>query len=174
MPNNVNEHLTELIGWMDKSEKRHFKLYSARSQSAERSLNYVQLFDVIDRCGSIQSNILKKRIPGLTPKKLSDLKSNLYRHLLKSLRMQHSATPKIKLREMIDHAYVLYTKGLFMQSLTILAKAKAKAWAVELHLLVLEVIDFEKRIEARHVTRSHENRAQELTDELNEVRSIIR
>jgi hypothetical protein len=48
MPNRPADILFHLIKSLEKSEKRHFKLYIKRS-SAKEDLKIVQLFDAVDK-----------------------------------------------------------------------------------------------------------------------------
>jgi tetratricopeptide (TPR) repeat protein len=77
--------------------------------------------------------------------------------LLTSLRLTY--IPKhidIEIREQIDFARILYSKGLYMESLRILERIKQSANEHHQDILHLEIIDFQKLIEARHVTRSRQ------------------
>ena len=76
-----------------------------------------------------------------------------------------SNSVEIDIRERTDYARVLYDKGLYRQSLDILAKAKAIALKHTEYVLALDILDFEKFIESQYITRSIENRAEELKKE---------
>ena len=71
----------------------------------------------------------------------------------------------IKIRECIDFAYVLYGKGLHMQALDILAKAKKMSIKHYNDFSLLTIIEMEKMIHARHITRSKSEPIKELIEE---------
>jgi len=90
----------------------------------------------------------------------------LYRQILTSLRLIHITKHlDIEIREQIDFARILYGKGHYSQSLKVLDKAKEQARGAHLDLLNLEIIEFEKQIESRHITRSIDSRADDLIQE---------
>ncbi|MBK8626609.1 MAG: hypothetical protein IPN86_13890 [Saprospiraceae bacterium] len=72
-----------------------------------------------------------------------------------SLRMIHiQKKTDIQVREYLDYVDILYGKGLYIQSLKILDKAKALAEKSNNDLLSLAILETEKNIESRHITRS--------------------
>lgn len=164
MSKELTENLLDLIKSLSKSEKRNFKLYAQRNSSGK--LKFLELFDALDKTKVYNEKLILNQIPSIKKTQLSNLKSNLYKQILKSLRLSHvSADERAALRESIDFSRVLFNKGLYAQSLKILEKAKGNAKAFNLHLLLAEIIDFEKTIESRYVTKSLENRAEELAIE---------
>jgi hypothetical protein len=71
----------------------------------------------------------------------------------------------LQLSEYLDHARILYNKGLKLQSLKILEKAKELAKANHKFNYLAQVISLEKKIETLHITRSMQDRADQLTEE---------
>ena len=127
MSNRFSDILFHLVHSMEKSEKRHFKLYIKRS-SAREDLKIVQLFDALDKLPEYDEVLLMKKMPGITKTQLSNLKNHLYRQLLASLRLlKTSDNIDLQLSEHLDNARILYNKGLKIQSLRILEKAKELA-----------------------------------------------
>ena len=63
MSNRFSDTLFQLIHSLEKSEKRHFKLYIKRS-SAKEDLKIVQLFDALDKMHEYDEKILLKKLPG--------------------------------------------------------------------------------------------------------------
>jgi len=53
----------------------------------------------------------------------------------------------------VDHARILYNKGLYLQSLRTLDRIKENAKAHNQVTFLLQVLFFEKKIEAWHITR---------------------
>ncbi len=159
------DHLVQLIRSLTKAEKRHFRLFVTRNQASDNIL-FLQLFDVIEKYKDYEEEIILKKIPQIKKRQLSNLKAHLYKQLLMSLRLLSKNYNKdIEIREKLDYAKVLYTKGLYRQSLEMLEKTKALSRKFNQNLLELEVIAFEKLIESQYITRSIDTRADELTTE---------
>ena len=173
MPKQHSDVLLELIRSLTKAEKRHFKLYARRNASKADSL-FIQLFEVIARRNKYDESVIVKAVPGIRRSQLPNLRSKLYREILVSLRLQYSGQEtEIAVREMIDFAQLLYSKGLYRQSLNALDKAKSRAVEAHLHLLTLEITSFEKKIESQHITRSIDTRADELSLASAELAQIV-
>jgi len=79
----------------------------------------------------------------------------------------------LQLNEQFDYAHILYKKGLFLQSLKILEKAKETARANQKFNFLTLVIALEKRIESLYITRSILDRVEKLSVEANEISSHI-
>ncbi len=157
--------LFQLIHSLEKAEKRHFKLYIKRSSSKE-DLKIILLFDAIDKLNDYDEKALLKKLPSIQKIQLYNLKAHLYKQILASLRLLKSADSiDLQLNEQFDYAHILYKKGLFIQSLRILDKAKETARTNQKFTFLTQVLALEKRIESLHVTRSIKNRAEMLSQE---------
>ncbi|MET0636306.1 MAG: hypothetical protein ABWZ25_09790 [Chitinophagaceae bacterium] len=111
-----------------------------------------------------------KKLPGTEKRQLYNLKTHLYGEILASLRLLKSADSiDLQLNEQFDYAHILYKKGLFLQSVKILEKAKEIAKSNQKLYFLAQVIALEKRIENLHITRSIQSRADSLAIEANEV-----
>lgn len=173
MANRLPDILFQLIHSLEKSEKRHFKLYIKRSSSNE-NLKIVQLFDAIDKISEYDEKVLLKKLPQVQKTQLSNLKAHLYKQILASLRLLKSAESiDLQLNEQFDYAHILYKKGLFHQSLRILERSKEVAKAHQKFNFLTQAIGLEKRIEALHITRSMQDRAESLSNEAIEVSTHI-
>lgn len=173
MPKQQIDPLFQLIKSISKSEKRNFKLFANRI-SSDKETKFLQLFDVLDRLDEYNEIVILKKAKGIKQSQLPNLKAHLYKQLLTSLRLtqvNHDIT--INIREQIDHAKVLYNKGLYQQSLRLLEKTKGLARKSKKNILVFEIIEFEKLIESQYVTKSIENRAEEITSEANEISNTM-
>ncbi len=169
MPNFQTEPLFQLIKSLTKSEKRNFKLYANRIGGKEE-MKFIKLFDALDKMSAYNEQVILKKVPVIKRTQLSNLKAHLYKQLLTSLRLNHlQHNSDIQVREQIDHAKVLYNKGLYKQSLKLLDKTKELAKNTERNILCLEIIEFEKLIESQYITRSIGSRADELTDEADAI-----
>jgi len=164
MPNPQKESLFVLIKSLSKSEKRQFKLYVGRFEGNADS-KYLALFNFLDKSLLYDEQaILKKKI--VTKQQLSNLKANLYKQILRSLRLnpaQHNI--RITIREQLDYATILYNKGLYTQSLKLLDKAKLLAMEHEEKNIAYEIVELEKIIETQYITRSIATRADELSEQ---------
>jgi hypothetical protein len=174
MPNKASDPVFQLIKSLTQSEKRHFRLFTNRQGSTE-GLKFLQLFDAFDAQESPDEERVLTQVPALKRAQLANLKANLYRQLLASLRLYHAGqNPDIQLHEQLDYARVLYNKGFYQQSLRMLAKVKLAAQQAEMPHVALLAIDFEKLIESQYITRSLQGRAESLAAEASSTRSPMR
>jgi hypothetical protein len=148
-------------------------LYSKRNLT-DKQLIYIQIFDAIDKMDRYDEKKIFKKFPNLTGSLLSNHKANLYEQLLTSLRLLQHKTPSIRIKELISFSEVLLQKGLYQQSLGQLHKAKQLAIIHCTHILHLDILVLEKGIESRYITRSHEQRALELIEESDQLRTKIK
>jgi hypothetical protein len=154
MPNRSSDPVFQLIKSLTQSEKRHFRLFANRQGSTE-GLKFLQLFDAFDTQEQHDEERVLAQVPTLKRAQLANLKANLYKQLLASLRLYHAGQNlDIQLHEQLDYARVLYNKGFYQQSLRMLAKVKLAAQQAELPHVALLAIDFEKLIESQYITRS--------------------
>lgn len=169
MPNRSADVLFQLIHSLQKSEKRNFKLYIKRN-SGTNELKIITLFDALDHQETYDEDSLLKKYPNISRKQLPNLKAHLYRHILVSIRLlQSNTSPDVQFHEQFDFAKILYSKGLYHQSLKIFEKIKQSARDTNQIQYLISVLEEEKKIETLHITRSLEDRAIELTDEVTEA-----
>ncbi|MEN9685955.1 MAG: hypothetical protein RLZZ28_1741, partial [Bacteroidota bacterium] len=162
MPNRSTDSLFQLIQSLEKSEKRNFKLYINRN-SGSGDLKIIQLFDALDKMREYDEEQLLVKNPSLLKQQLSNLKAHLYREILTSLRLLNQDNHiDLQLHEQLDFARLLYNKGLYLQSLKILDKVKELAKNHNQVTYILQVLFLEKKIEALHITRSMQDRAEKL------------
>lgn len=162
------DNLFILIKSLSKSEKRQFKLYVGRLGVNEDS-KFLTLFTILDKFKVYdEAAILKKGF--IKKQQLSNVKAHLYKQILISLRLNPShQNIRIQIREQLDFATILYHKGLYKQSLKILDRAKTLAISNEEKNVAYEIIELEKVIESQYITRSIENRAHELTEQVKQI-----
>jgi tetratricopeptide (TPR) repeat protein len=169
MPNRSTDIVFQLIRSLQKSEKRNFKLYIKRNSSNE-DLKIIELFDAIDKLSDYDEVQLLKKLTSIKKQQLSNTKAHLYKQILASLRLlKNTESIDLQLHEQLEYARILYNKGLYLQSLKILEKAKELAIAFNQDSFLQQVISLEKKIETLHITRSMQNRAEILTNEATEV-----
>lgn len=173
MSKTKHDPLFDLIKSLNKTEKRHFRLFVNKSGSTE-DVKFIKLFDAMDGAKNYNERQLLEQVPSIKKAQFSNQKANLYKQILASLRQYHiGQNIDIQLRELLDHAKVLYNKGFYKQALKLLDKAKSMGLQQKYFTIVLEVLEFEKLIEAQFITRSGEDRALSLTREVNEITRII-
>ncbi|WP_375419468.1 hypothetical protein [uncultured Hymenobacter sp.] len=165
MPSESSDPVFQLIKSLTRSEKRHFRLFANRQGSTD-GLKFLQLFDAFDTAAHYDEERVLAQVPAIKKVQLANLKANLYRQLLASLRMYHAGQNlDIQLHEQLDYARVLYNRGLYQQSLRMLERLKAAAQQAGMSHITLQALDFEKHIEAQYITRSLRGRAEELSNE---------
>lgn len=173
MPNRSTDPLFQLIKSLAKSEKRNFKLYATRNTASD-DLKIIQLFDALDKMDNYDEAALLKKNESIKKQQLSNLKAHLYKQLLSSLRLiTDECNVDIQLHEQMDYARILYNKGLYHQSLKILDKLKEQARVKNQFTYLQQAIFFEKNIESLHITRSIQNRAEQLGKEADEVNDTL-
>jgi hypothetical protein len=102
------------------------------------------------------------------------MKAHLYKQILSSLRLiKDENNIDILLHEQMDHARILYNKGLYMQSLRILDKMKEMAKSNEQLTYLQQALFFEKKIEGLFITRSMREKAEQLSRESDETNSQL-
>ena len=158
------DFLFVLIKSLSQAEKRSFKLYVKRFESNENA-KFIKLFDILDKLEVYDEQLILKKAP-ITKKQLANMKAHLYKQILVGLRLVYAdQNVELQLNEQIDFARILYNKGLYQQSLKLLAKAKNIAERYFLDTIVLRIVELEKVIESQHITRSMRDRAEILAEE---------
>jgi len=169
MPNRSPDEVFQLVKTLEKAEKRNFKLFMRRNAASD-DMKTVQLFDALDRMVQYDEALLLQKNKGIRKSQLSNLKAHLYRQVLSSLRvLRDEDNIDIRLHEQLDHARILYNKGLYRQGLKVLSRVKELARSHHQVTFWLQALILEKKIESLHITRSLENRAEELAVEVDEL-----
>jgi hypothetical protein len=169
MPNRSSDTLFQLVKSLEKAEKRNFKLYVKRNSSNE-DLKIIELFDALDKMDEYNEVALLKKIKSIKKEQIANRKAHLYKQILASLRLLETTDNiDIQLHEQLDHARILYNKGLYLQSLKILDKAKENARQNNQYSFLVPILFLEKKIESLHITRSLKDRARQLATEAGEV-----
>ena len=169
MPNLSTDALFILLKSLERAEKRNFKLYVTRN-TASTDLKIIQLFDALDKMKEYDEEELLRKNESIQKQQLSNLKAHLYDQILASLRIlkQHENID-LQIHEQLDHAKILYNKGLYLQSLRLLEKIKTLTKQNNQVTYLLQVLFLEKKIESLHITRSMQDRAKQLSEEIDEV-----
>lgn len=160
--------LFSLVKSLSKSEKRQFKLYAGRL-GGNAEANFMALFNLLDKVTSYDDNLILKKT-NIKKQQISNTKAHLYKQILISLRFNPvHRNVRTQIREQFDFSAILYSKGLYKQSLKMLEKAKDLAIQNDENNLAYEIVEFEKVIESQYITRSMSNRADELAEEAKEL-----
>jgi len=166
MPISKSNFLFSLIQSLTRGEKRHFRSFALR-ESDGGTLKYLQLFEILEKQNELDEAELTQQID---KSQLPNLKRHLYTQIMISLRLQkRKENVAIQLREYLDFANILYSKGLYLQSLQIIEKAKTLAIKINDELILLQLLEFGKIIETRHITRSGTDRVTHLTEFTDEL-----
>lgn len=174
MANTKSDALFDLIKSLTQTEKRHFRLFVNRSGNTE-GVKFIKLFDAMEGSKIYDDKKILAKVISIKKSQLSNQKAHLYKQILASLRHYHiGQNIDIQLRENMDHAKVLYNKGFYKQALKMLGKTKTLAQETKHFTIALEVLEFEKLIESEYITRSIENRAEQLTHEVNSTTEKIK
>jgi len=169
MPNRSSDTLFQLVKSLKKSEKRNFKLYVKRN-SASEDLKITLLFDALDKMDEYDEGLLLRKNKNIKKQQLSNSKALLYKQILSSLRLiKNDENVDIQLHEQLDYARILYNKGLYHQSLRMLERIKESATPFNQVSVLLQVLFFEQKIEGLHITRSMQDRAEQLATDVNMV-----
>ncbi len=173
MPNRSSDTLFQLVKSLKKSEKRNFKLYVKRNTAFE-DLKIIQLFDALVKMDVYDEVALLNKNKRLSKQQLSNIKAQLYKHILASLRrIRNENNVVLQLHEQLDYAEILYNQGLYLQSLKVLDRIKGYARQYHQHSVVLNALLFEQKIEALHITRSMQDRAGKLAEEMESVNAQL-
>ena len=169
MANRSTDSLFQLVKSLEKSEKRNFKLY-VRRNSSSNDLKIIHLFDALDKMKEYDESQLLQKNKSIKKSQLSNIKAHLYRQLLFSLRLiKDENNIDIQLHEQMDFARILYNKGLYLQSLQLLEKMKEMAKSHNQFTYLQQALFFEKKIEGLFITRSIQDKAEQLSHEADDV-----
>lgn len=174
MPISKSKPVFSLIKSLSKSEKRNFTVYSSRLQDTD-GLMYIRLFEILDKQETLFEKEVREKLGNISTAKYSNLKRHLYTQILTSLRHLHKEKKAdIKIREYIDFAYILYGKGEYMSALKLLDKAKKIAEKNHTDFSSIIIVEFEKLIQSRHITRSSTDTITQLIDQAQDISITIR
>lgn len=147
MANHAQDHLHRLIRSMTRPEKRYYKLYTSRHLLGGHS-NYHLLFDAIAAMDVYDEPALRKKFEGAAfLRSFSITKRRLYESILQSLNAFHAdSSLDAKLRRQLHQVELLYQRALYQDAEKILRSVRTQAKAHERHALLLEVVDWQRRL----------------------------
>lgn len=163
-----SDNLFILVKSLKKSEKRYFKIRNSTVNGSDHK--YLMLFDHIDKMKAFDEEKTLEENPWIKTEQFSNLKANLYKKILQSLKEYTTSTNgDIAIRENIDYIQILFDRSLYGQSMQLLNKVKkavSKSDNLELHL---EVLKWEKNLLPYSLGKNNQERVKQIVDEGNAV-----
>ncbi len=137
------DDLKSLIESLSQAEKRHFYQH-LKSQNHLATPYYLELFKALSH--NTESKLIQ--LPEMSSKKaLSNAKIRLYQQLMQSLRSYHQdSSTELYIQNLICEVEILYGRGLPDQSLVLLKKAQKAATAHENFGLLLQLLNWERKL----------------------------
>lgn len=156
--------LKTLINSLTGAEKRYYSIISrAFHQNGEEPM-YQKLFATLSKDKSELPEIWE----GSSPQVYTTAKKQLFSNLLRSLRIYHQdKSPEIIIQNQLSEVEILYHLNLAQQSLIILNKARKMAREHEKFGLLLQILDWERRLGI--ALDSHQRLANEIQKEERDV-----
>ncbi len=176
MPSSNSDQLFQLVKSLTKAEKRYFKIYVTRLKTG-KDAKFLKLFNYIDKQKTFDEKIIIKKEKSFKPSQFSNLKANLYKQILRSLRNTTSSEDlNMSIREMLDYSKILYNKCLYDQCFKILEKTRMLAEKYERPAVLFDIIEFEKNLVGNFIKTNIQEKVNELTIEgeqtLNKLKNI--
>ena len=143
----ILEATKKLIGSLTMNEKRYFKLFINRSIFGDEN-KYLYIFDIFNNNPDLNEETLKNNIKkkGFSDKNISYDMNYLNKIILRSLNEFHfEKTISLKLQNHIKSIEILFYKGLYEECLKIIQKAKKLSLKNENEVLLLELLNWEKK-----------------------------
>ncbi|BDD02728.1 hypothetical protein [Aureibacter tunicatorum] len=173
MPKEISNALIQLINSLTKSEKRYFKLHSLNIKSNEKA-NFMLMFDHIDRNKSLDEKSFLKKNPHIKSGQISNIKAHLYKQVLKQLRGLNSDNDHdLQIRALIDESTILYNKCLYKQSIKLLRKAKKMAQSADKTILLLHILEQEKKLAMKLIRPDIAKQVTQLSAESEQIQRKI-
>lgn len=165
----ASDELFHLVHSLSKNEKRYFRRF-IHQYSDKRGNNYLQLFEAVQKQSSYdQDKLLHKFRNDDFVKHFSSAKSYLYKIILKSLRAYRAEkNTLIQIRDLQTDAEILQEKGLYLQALKQIRKAKKLGEHYELHLPLLEILQKEKWLIKKVWKKSAEQESEAIIRTINQ------
>ncbi len=171
MPKQKSDVLFQLIKSLSGSEKRYCKLQMRQFGEDQKIL---RLFDGIDRQPYFDEDALLQKDKMISPRQLSNLKAHLYDKIMHAMRSYYMKKNKdIQIRAYLDHAQILFDRGLYQQCLKSLKRAKRLALISDNLELRLEILRLEKIVVAQGIGNDNAHKVDAIIAEVQEVNTRI-
>lgn len=143
-----SSRLYDLIKSLTSAERRYFKLFISNKDGS--SSKYVRLFDAILASSNFDDEQLQRVVYGsdkVESRKYSELKAYLYDLIIKSLQSyDEGSSVDYRLKNQLLGVRTLFKRSYFDDCKVLLAKVKKTAAEYEAFNVLVEVLDWEKRI----------------------------
>ena len=167
----VSDDVYQLIKSMTPSEKRYFEL---QSQIFGENQLTRHLFHVLDGQKKFSEEAILAMVPDIKASQLSNLKGHLYKKIMHCMRSYHLRKNKdISIREYIDHAQILFDRGLYKQCNKLLRKARKLAHKSDNLEMMLEILKMEKQVVAQGVGNENPAKVNAIIEEVKDVNNRI-
>lgn len=171
MSKQKSDVLYQLIKSLTKSEKRYCKLQMKGTGDDQK---ITLLFDAVEKQVDYDEDKVLLLCPQIKAQQLSNLKAYLYDKIMHCMRSFHMKKNKdIQIREHIDHAQILFDRGLYQLCLKSLKRAKKLALKSDNLELRLEILKLEKNVVARGIGNENPDKVNAIIAEVKEVNSRI-
>lgn len=142
-----DDPLHALVHSLTPNERRYFRLFSLPGGKTSTS-NARRLFEFLLTQAAYSETALHEQFAGeRLLLHLSSEKNYLYRQLLRCLRvMRDEGDRRSQIRAEIENSILLFERGLYSQCHKRLRHAKKMALGTEQHLLLLEILVWERRL----------------------------
>jgi hypothetical protein len=139
------ESLHAFIQSLNKSEKRHFRLFCGQQRGGS---NYLLLFDAMNQQEVYDEEAIRSRFSGYTfVKQLHVTKNYLKQLLLKSLRIYHAQlSGKTVMADLLQNIELLFSKEQYNLCKDEITKALKLAKKYELDSYLMEVYHWQRRL----------------------------
>jgi hypothetical protein len=137
------DDLQALVNMLSKGEKRYFINFFKGYDTGQATPLFLQLYALMEKGESE----LPKVFSADSPQALTTTKRRLYRHILKSMRSLHDDTSiDMVIQNQLSEIEILYRLGLPEQGMFLLKKTYLLARTHEKFGLVLQILEWEKRL----------------------------
>ncbi len=172
MPKPKSDQLFQLIKSLSKSEKRYLTLsLSSEGSAPTKSL---RLLEAIHQQDTFDEDELLRQHGRSPAAQFANLKAHLYGKILQGLRAFHRHRIRdAPVREGIDHAQLLFDRGLYTQGIKQLRKAKKRARQNDNLELLLEILKIEKQLLAQGVAGFASSAVNDIIQQVQEVNTQI-
>ncbi|MDZ4824104.1 MAG: hypothetical protein SH856_11650 [Flavobacteriales bacterium] len=147
MANKKSDNLFRLVHSLTKAEKRYFTIFASHHIIGENN-GYMILFNAVEKQKSFSDEelLVKLKHHGFS-KRLSITKNRLYSAILKSLDSFYANTSvELQTKRLVESAAILFRKSLNDQCRKVLHQARKQALKHELHMVLVEIGRWEKRL----------------------------
>ncbi len=174
MPKSSSEEVFTLIHSLNKHEKAYFKIYASK-RFYKKNIIYIKLFDIIERQKEFREEKIIRKLNLTGRQRLAGLKNYLFNMILNAMESAHAGKGTVPaLNRLLFQVSLLYKKGVYGQCRKILSKARQLACSHEKHLVLLEILDWEKTLIHSDLTKKKmKKQVEDVLEEEKKVFSVL-